>query len=1462
MASKAEALVYTVNIPDQKYIDDLIALPFLTPDGYVIASPKATAIAVGIGLYKKGIKPDATALPILGDPDDPWATPSVRGEWFGKTALAELQYPLDQDQFTRKSGGWFGISWLFGTKTLYTWYAHYEYAPALNTGVPTGADAVVKVPMPARRWIDGGELADGPSQSSGEGGTGNLAGWTSRRASRHAQGLGYTFEHTTAQLTHAHVESGAPATASAWERFYVRVVRFPDSPSRLWHVRNTINNGGPALLLSPAGSLALYDTDGLTTYTLVGAVATLLVNTWYKIDLLYTYGSPPAVKVFVNGVKGLDISGSPPLANMGTGQCLQSTLGGGSIASAANNFIWHLDDWMAADQPTGDYTRGASADFIRGSCVALVGATGFASNHNAAAWAGDWRLSRIRPPNAAATTSMLASTTSASRLSVTTDAATEVDGQANQLGIIALSVGLFSSKGGSGASGSLGWKLPGGATDVALGTQTGAFTWTNRLYRPSGLIAPLTPLAGLELTYDKGPNTDATKVQGLLAVVEILGTFGDEDVYPPITGSTDAPVPADSIPNHIGIHNAPYPHTPWAQQLAPPQAPVVIKTGTYVGNGTVFDLAFRSPVAFLWIRGTNGCTLWVSSMISAHSRGQQGPSPEHVIQVLIDPTFVQGQGVETNMDLPSAPDNLEQALAESNQLAYGFAKNLASYEPWTHYLEDPDYYWKRMLGWQAGGADIPVAGLYAVPPSPWLSTQQQQTLVRLAGPSTDSNVAGQTYTYVAFCDPGMRFCDAGGLAADRVAYDVVSPLDGEQFTPEAVLLLHEAATQLATASVFFKGLGSGPTAISLFGGAEVANGLAMSNGTLTYKPGLANANAVQASYIAFRRNDGSGDPGVSKVLWLASYVGDGGGTRTINFAPSGVRPAWALVVGHNGVVFMRDPSHLTTSSTQWPNTANASTGITAGGIDSVTLGVAVNAAGVTYDVFVLPGSATAGNGGWSPPGEFVPVDPAGPQGPPYIPPLPPLEPPGPPTDPPFPPGPPIDPFGPQCVSPSTQLINQALSRIGIGKQIGDILTENTMEATVARLHYITDVDTVLRDFAWPFATHYATLVIVAGPSPAASPDWLYSYRRPTDCVFERRLCVAREAGVDPTPPPFQLGSDADGGLIYTNQADAVLEYTSRSVCAAGDGDPLFKDALAWRHALSLAPPLTRMTDVAAACQAKYQAALAFAFAVLRPGNPGRPTLPAAIDADPAAAAANAAVVNRGLLRIGAQTITNLTTDQSRGAVAVRDVFEAELQSVLRDFAWPFATRYVDPLVLVAGSPTTKANPDWTYSYRLPLDCVMARRLVSPAGQGRRWDPTPPQFRTGTDAIGGLLFTDLEDAVLEYTARLDGTVLIADHVFQEALAWRLAAVLAPSLAQADPEAVEQFGRGPDDPRKAKVPTPTAAQLRQRVAEGAWQQYNITLNVARASAMKEQQQAPNGPAPWIVARGDQWNITRKP
>lgn len=144
---------------------------------------------------------------------------------------------------------------------------------------------------------------------------------------------------------------------------------------------------------------------------------------------------------------------------------------------------------------------------------------------------------------------------------------------------------------------------------------------------------------------------------------------------------------------------------------------------------------------------------------------------------------------------------------------------------------------------------------------------------------------------------------------------------------------------------------------------------------------------------------------------------------------------------------------------------------------------------------------------------------------------------------------------------NTQIANYALGHLGSTKQISNLTTERSKEADALRTFYEVTRDEVLRSFNWPFARKYIELALVTSP---ASIEWAYAYRQPSDCIAERSVrpklqtenefntlgygyppAVRHGIIYDSERIPFVLGSDESGGLIFTNQDLAELEYTYR-----------------------------------------------------------------------------------------------------------------------------------------------------------------------------------------------------------------------------------------------------------------------------------------------------------------------------
>lgn len=170
----------------------------------------------------------------------------------------------------------------------------------------------------------------------------------------------------------------------------------------------------------------------------------------------------------------------------------------------------------------------------------------------------------------------------------------------------------------------------------------------------------------------------------------------------------------------------------------------------------------------------------------------------------------------------------------------------------------------------------------------------------------------------------------------------------------------------------------------------------------------------------------------------------------------------------------------------------------------------------------------------------------------------------------------------------TNVLNIALGRIGVSKQVANVDTEQSLAAQTARTFIDEDIRYVLRDFPWPFATAYKNPALVAGTTSVnAVSDWRYAYRYPSDCLFVRRIVVPTVGRNDPNPPPFRIGRDSEGRLIYTNQEDAEIEYTY-NVDDVTEFDPLAVSQLAWKLGAGLGPSLSRIKGVVEMCMQGYE----------------------------------------------------------------------------------------------------------------------------------------------------------------------------------------------------------------------------------------------------------------------------------
>lgn len=196
------------------------------------------------------------------------------------------------------------------------------------------------------------------------------------------------------------------------------------------------------------------------------------------------------------------------------------------------------------------------------------------------------------------------------------------------------------------------------------------------------------------------------------------------------------------------------------------------------------------------------------------------------------------------------------------------------------------------------------------------------------------------------------------------------------------------------------------------------------------------------------------------------------------------------------------------------------------------------------------------------------------------------------------------------------------------------------------------------------------------------------------------------------------------------------------------------------------------------------------------------------------------IANMALGHLGVtDSISDLDTERSEEARTIRRFYDVTLRALARDFQWPFLDKLRD-LSLVEEDE----DADWVYRYRYPSDCLEARRIPSGQSVDGRYDRVP--FKLGNDDSGLLILTNQDEATLEYTVSPIGKEDMFPPDFVMAFSYRLAMVIAPSVAGQDSV---------------------------RLAQAARTQYLFELGRSQAVAVNEVQPRPEPEADSIRARG---------
>jgi hypothetical protein len=200
--------------------------------------------------------------------------------------------------------------------------------------------------------------------------------------------------------------------------------------------------------------------------------------------------------------------------------------------------------------------------------------------------------------------------------------------------------------------------------------------------------------------------------------------------------------------------------------------------------------------------------------------------------------------------------------------------------------------------------------------------------------------------------------------------------------------------------------------------------------------------------------------------------------------------------------------------------------------------------------------------------------------------------------------------------------------------------------------------------------------------------------------------------------------------------------------------------------------------------------------------------------------------NLALSRVGHGASKPLQSLDEGGeaANACKRVFQPAMDALLREYAWPFATRSA------ALSLSADTVEGWEYVYAYPDNCAYLLAIGDAGMDATRLPAKACRRAFGLIAAAGgeslLVATNTPDARAWYTVKLTNPHF-GDALFQDALAWRVAGELGLAL-KADPA----------------------------MAQGAGQQYTLALSKALAAVGNEDGSATaewNREADTITARG---------
>lgn len=152
------------------------------------------------------------------------------------------------------------------------------------------------------------------------------------------------------------------------------------------------------------------------------------------------------------------------------------------------------------------------------------------------------------------------------------------------------------------------------------------------------------------------------------------------------------------------------------------------------------------------------------------------------------------------------------------------------------------------------------------------------------------------------------------------------------------------------------------------------------------------------------------------------------------------------------------------------------------------------------------------------------------------------------------------------------------------------------------------------------------------------------------------------------------------------------------------------------------------------------------------------------------------IANRALAQIRAGRTIAAFNENSEEANACGRFYETARDAALAAYPWSFARRYA-VLALLPDAPLSGER----FAYRMPDDCLQAIAVHThgqvPRRHGRSLRMHPHQdYALASDSDGQVILTDVEQAVLEYTARVANPDAWSVP-FQQVVAFLLASYIA-------------------------------------------------------------------------------------